>query len=395
MSGKVSLNSVQLKNVSRNAGQPGLVRISAARPPMTTTVETAAIANPRRSRARRAAARSARRSELPAPLSVLGATRAPAPWSACRSSSCWIFSSWPLDLSSSIAADTQSVSDEFLASSAPHLSPPGAGNGADDLAVGHLHRGQVEGGRHIDHDRVDLALLERLDDVVGVLEDARLRRRVDLGLHGLEARGADLHADRRVLEVVERGRVGEVGALRRDDRLVGLVVGRGEIDCLGALWRDRDLVDVEVEVLRPRRVGGVERLGHPVHLVGAEAELVGDRVGDGALEALAVRRVVVLEVRRVGRLVGGDGERPALERVERVGLTVGERDVDEAVVPVELVLLPPPQPAAITSSAPSASSMDRGSRRLRTGDLVRFASAGRGGNPTRRRGAPPAGPARG
>ena len=43
-SGKESLKTSQVKNVSRTSGQPGLVRIQAARPPRTTTVETAAIA---------------------------------------------------------------------------------------------------------------------------------------------------------------------------------------------------------------------------------------------------------------------------------------------------------------------------------------------------------------
>ena len=53
-----------------------------------------------------------------------------------------------------------------------------------------------------------------------------------------------------------------------------------------------------------------------------EAELIGDRVGDGALEALAVGRVVVLEVGREGRAVGGDGERAGRERLEVLGRAV-------------------------------------------------------------------------
>jgi hypothetical protein len=43
-SGKASLKTVQEKNVSLTAGQPGLVRIRAARPPRTIAVEVAAIA---------------------------------------------------------------------------------------------------------------------------------------------------------------------------------------------------------------------------------------------------------------------------------------------------------------------------------------------------------------
>ncbi|MBN9623482.1 MAG: hypothetical protein J0H06_11110, partial [Actinobacteria bacterium] len=47
-SGKAFLNSLQLKKVSRTVGQPGLVRTSAASPPITTTEENAAISPLRR-----------------------------------------------------------------------------------------------------------------------------------------------------------------------------------------------------------------------------------------------------------------------------------------------------------------------------------------------------------
>ena len=63
------------------------------------------------------------------------------------------------------------------ASSAPHWSPPGAGNWPTIGRVGHLDGGQVERRRQVDDDRVDLAVLERGDDVVGVVEDLRLARR--------------------------------------------------------------------------------------------------------------------------------------------------------------------------------------------------------------------------
>ena len=78
---------------------------------------------------------------------------------------------------------------------------------------------------------------------------------------------------------------------------------------LGALGRDRDLVDVEVELLGARRVGGVEGDDDPFHLVLGEPELLGHRVGDGALEALAVGGLVVLEVGRIGGLIGPDRQR--------------------------------------------------------------------------------------
>src|SRR6202044_549705 len=77
----------------------------------------------------------------------------------------------------------------------------------------------------------------------------------------------------------------------------------------GALGGVRDLVDVEVELLGPGRVGVVEGLVGPVHLAAGEAQLPGNGIRHRALVALAVRRVVALEPGRVGRLVGGNGQR--------------------------------------------------------------------------------------
>ena len=100
-----------------------------------------------------------------------------------------------------------------------------------------------------------------------------------------------------VLQVGEAGGRGGRRVLERDDRLRRRVVAVGEVDDLGAGRGDRDLVDVEVEVLGAGLVGGVERHLHPGDLVGGEAELVGDGVRHGGLEALAVGRVVVDEPR--------------------------------------------------------------------------------------------------
>ncbi len=61
MSGKELLKELQEKNVSLTEGQPGLVKMSAARPPRMTMLETAAIRAPRRAWLRFAASRSARR----------------------------------------------------------------------------------------------------------------------------------------------------------------------------------------------------------------------------------------------------------------------------------------------------------------------------------------------
>src|ERR1700760_1401332 len=77
-SGKAFLNSLQLKNVSRTVGQPGLLSTSAARPPMTTTEESAAISVLRRALARLAASRSARpspRGRSPGVVAAASVTR--------------------------------------------------------------------------------------------------------------------------------------------------------------------------------------------------------------------------------------------------------------------------------------------------------------------------------
>ena len=76
-----------------------------------------------------------------------------------------------------------------------------------------------------------------------------------------------------------------------DDDLRGLVVRRAEVDGLLALVGDRELLQVEVEVLRAGRDGLVEGGAHPDDVVLGEAELLGDGVGDGGLEALAGLRV--------------------------------------------------------------------------------------------------------
>ena len=260
MSGNDSRKTSGSKNVSRTSGQPGLVRISERE-----AAEDDDASRRRRSPARgaparrRAAARSARRSWAPSAVGGRGGYSRTGALVASLIHCFSIAGSSPDALSSSIAAETQSVSGESFSSSAPHSSPPGRRELADRGRLGHLHRGQEERGRDVDDDRVDLLVLERADDVVGGVEDLRLVARLDHVVDRVEAGGPDLDPDLGVGEVGERGRVGGVGVLERDDRLLGLVVGRREVDLLGALRRDRDLVDVEVEVLRPRRVGGVER----------------------------------------------------------------------------------------------------------------------------------------
>src|SRR4029079_5057743 len=106
-----------------------------------------------------------------------------------------------------------------------------------------------------------------------------------------------------------------------DQGLVEVVVAVGQVVRLGALRGERDLVDVEVEGLGTRRDRVVERRDDPDDVTWSEAEAIGDRVGDGALEALARVRVTLVlvprlgvarrvrrVVRRVGRVVGPDGQ---------------------------------------------------------------------------------------
>ena len=121
-------------------------------------------------------------------------------------------------------------------------------------------------------------------------------------------RGAGLGAELEVLQVRQR-RGGAGRPLERDHRLGSGVVAIGEVDDLRAGRGDRDLVDVEVELLVAGRVGVVERHLDPGDVGLVEAELVGDGVGHGRLEALAVGRLVVAEPRLVRRGVGADGQR--------------------------------------------------------------------------------------
>ena len=70
----------------------------------------------------------------------------------------------------------------------------------------------------------------------------------------------------------------------------------------------RELLDVEVEVLGSRCDRLVERGAHPHDVVLREAELLGDGIGDGRLEALAGLGLVVDDPRGVRGLAGRDRE---------------------------------------------------------------------------------------
>ena len=238
----------------------------AARPPRTTTVEIAAIAWPRRSRARRRRALGA--AVGVASAGQAAATRAPARWSPRSSTPPRSRRAHRIELSSSIANETQSVSGESFCSRAPHWSPPGRRELADDGRLGTCAavRKKAVGTSTTTAStwpflRAETTSLE-VSKTCGVVGRLRSTRRPPRGWSSRSGRRCWRPA-RSASEVDVRG----VGVLQRHDGLLGLVVGRGEVDLLGALRRDRDLVDVEVEVLRPRRVGGVERLHHPLDVV--------------------------------------------------------------------------------------------------------------------------------
>ena len=84
---------------------------------------------------------------------------------------------------------------EPLVISRPQLSPPGALNWPTTIAVRDLARGQLERGREVDDDRVDPVRSCTPDDVVGVVEDLRRVRRLDL--RGRRARGSSCRSARR------------------------------------------------------------------------------------------------------------------------------------------------------------------------------------------------------
>ena len=168
-----------------------------------------------------------------------------------------------------------------------------------------LGGGDVERRGQVDDDAVDVAVLQRLD------LRRSCRRRPTARRSGCTTSWMYFRLlvptwapELERLQVGDARRRGSGCPVHRDDGLLDGVVAVAEVDRLLALGRDRDLVDVEVEVLGAGRVGAVERHDDPLHLLLGEAEVLRQRVGHGGLEALAVGRVVVHEVRRVGRAVG-------------------------------------------------------------------------------------------
>src|SRR5690349_21072595 len=237
--GKLAVNWSHEKKVCWTSSQPGLVRMSAASPPSTTTLETAAITVPRRACRRRAASRATRRSAgvltgpavAPLPLLELGRL-GPDPLVGDL-----------LELAGALqrvdrVGDAGGQRGALLEHGAPVVGALGA-ELADDLGSLDLGVAEVDDGREVRHDRVDLAVLQRADDVGGRVVHPRLLARRDLLVHGVEAGGAHLHADLGVLQVGERRGRREAGVAGHQHALRGRVVRRREVRALLALRADR------------------------------------------------------------------------------------------------------------------------------------------------------------
>ena len=250
---------------------------------------------------------------------------------------CWIRFSTPVRFMFASALLTQATSGLPLLEDHPEaLLAPRRRELADDLAVRHLHRRDVERGRQVDDEAVDLAVLERRDRRVVRVVDRDGRRGLDGVDDVLVARRPELGAELVLLQARLRAHRGDRLALEADDRLVDVVVRGAEAEHLRPLGRVRDLVDVEVERLLARRDRLVEGRVDPDDLALGEAEPLRDRVRDRRLEALALGGVVDLprpalrlaarEPRRERRVVGADRELPVLDEVEvRLGAAAGRR----------------------------------------------------------------------
>src|SRR5262245_52372374 len=172
---------------------------------------------------------------------------------------------------------------------------------AHDDTLLDLHRRDEEGRRQVHDDPVDVAVLQVRDGLRQVVVDGRLLGRLDLVRDDIEACRADRRAELRVLQVGDRGRVGDRRALVRHEGLVHVVVGLAEVHGVVAPGLVRDLLQHEVEVLGSGREGLIERDRHERHVVGeGEPEPFGDLGRDRPLVALALGRVVELELGVVG-----------------------------------------------------------------------------------------------
>ncbi len=101
---------------------------------------------------------------------------------------------------------------------------------SDDDAVLDLHGGDEERRRQVDHDPVDLTVLQRLDSEVVRAVCERPRVGADVPDDVLVARRAELRAELVRLQRGDRLRARDLRALAADERLVHVVVGVREVD---------------------------------------------------------------------------------------------------------------------------------------------------------------------
>src|SRR6478672_666465 len=195
---------------------------------------------------------------------------------------------------------------------------------AEDLAVRDLDGRDVEGGRKVDDQAVDLLVLQRGDRGVIGIEDGRLLRGLDVVDDVVVARRAELGAELVRLQGRNRGSTRDRRPLDDDERLVDVVVGGAEVDRARPCWLERDLVDVEIELLRSGCERRVERNDDPLDLALGETELARNRIGDGALVSLARVRIAHLpgrllaaaEPRRESRIVRADRQLAGVHEIE-------------------------------------------------------------------------------
>src|SRR5918999_1220009 len=120
---------------------------------------------------------------------------------------------------------------------------------ADDRSVGHLNGGHEEGRREIDHDSVDLSVLQRLDCEVVRVVGPWCGGRSDESRDVVVARRSELSSEPVGAEGRDRAGPRDLSPPHADDGLVHEVVGLGEVDDALPLGGKRDLRDVEVERL--------------------------------------------------------------------------------------------------------------------------------------------------
>src|SRR5580765_8142474 len=305
ISGIDALNSCQLKNVCLTSGHPGACVIARTSTVKKTMVLSTAIVTPRR----------------PSPPAVT-LPRIFEPRVAFRR----LFqhgrvSLEPLGLQAlqrAVGAELRQrvvdAADERVALLEDHaevLGRRGRRELALNLPVRDLDRRHVESGRQVDDEAVDLFVLQRRDGSVVRVEHRRLLGRLDVVDDVVVAGRAELRPELVRLQSCDRRRARDLRSLDDDQGLVDVVVRVAEVDRLRPRGRGRDLVDVEVELLRPRCESRVEGDHDPFHLAVGEAELLGDRVRHGALVALAGIRIadlprrflVTAEPRRERRVV--------------------------------------------------------------------------------------------